>query len=183
MKTVYDFTVKDRKGNDVSLNEYKGKVLLIVNTATGCGFTPHYDPLEEMYRDLRDKGFEILDFPCNQFANQAPGDEEEIHSFCTMKFGTEFPQFAKINVNGDDAHPLFEYLASEKPFEGFGKGLKNAALKKFADKNNKEFGDKAYIKWNFTKFLTDRNGKVIARFEPTANMDEVRKAVEEMLGQ
>ncbi len=183
MKTVYDFTVKDRKGNDVSLNEYKGKVLLIVNTATGCGFTPHYDPLEEMYRDLRDKEFEILDFPCNQFANQAPGDEEEIHSFCTMKFGTEFPQFAKINVNGDDAHPLFEYLASEKPFEGFGKGLKNAALKKFADKNNKEFGDKAYIKWNFTKFLTDRNGKVMARFEPTADMDEVRKAVEEMLGQ
>ena len=183
MKTVYDFTVKDRKGNDVSLNEYKGKVLLIVNTATGCGFTPHYDPLEEMCRDLRDKGFEILDFPCNQFANQAPGDEEEIHIFCTMKFGTEFPQFAKINVNGDDAHPLFEYLASEKPFEGFGKGLKNAALKKFADKNNKQFGDKAYIKWNFTKFLTDRNGKVIARFEPTADMDEVRKAVEEMLGQ
>jgi len=154
-----------------------------VNTATGCGFTPHYDPLEKMYRDLRDKGFEILDFPCNQFANQAPGDEEEIHSFCTMKFGTEFPQFAKINVNGDDAHPLFEYLASEKPFEGFGKGLKNAALKKFADKNNKQFGDKAYIKWNFTKFLTDRNGKVMARFEPTADMDEVRKAVEEMLGQ
>ena len=125
MKTVYDFTVKDRKGNDVSLADYKGKVLLIVNTATGCGFTPHYEPLEDMYRDLRDKDFEILDFPCNQFANQAPGDEEEIHNFCTLKFGADFPQFKKIDVNGDTADPLFAFLAAEKPFEGFGKGLKN----------------------------------------------------------
>ena len=107
MATVYDFTVKDMKGNDVSLSEYKGKVLLIVNTATGCGFTPHYDPLEAMYKDLKDKGLEILDFPCNQFANQAPGNEEEIHNFCTMKFGTEFPQFAKIDVDGENTDPLF----------------------------------------------------------------------------
>ena len=178
MKTVYDFTVKDRKGNEVSLAEYKGKVLLIVNTATGCGFTPHYTPLEEMYRQFRDKGFEILDFPCNQFANQAPGSEEEIHRFCTMKFGTEFPQFGKIDVNGDNADPLFAFLAAEKPFEGFGKGLKNAALNKFANMNNKQYGDKAYIKWNFTKFLVDREGKVIARFEPTVDMEEVKKAVE-----
>ena len=177
MKTVYDFTVKDRKGNEVSLSEYSGKVLLIVNTATGCGFTPHYTPLEEMYKDFRDKGFEILDFPCNQFANQAPGDEEQIHQFCTLKFGADFPQFAKINVNGNDADPLFEYLASEKPFEGFGPGLKYAAMKKFADLNNRSYGDKAYIKWNFTKFLIDRSGKVMARFEPTADMAEVRKAV------
>ena len=181
MKTVYDFTVKDRSGNDVSLAEYKGKVLLIVNTATGCGFTPHYDPLEAMYKDLRDKDFEILDFPCNQFANQAPEDDEGIHNFCTMKFGTEFPQFKKIDVNGDSADPLFAYLATEKPFEGFGKGLKNKALKVFADKNNKTFGDKAYIKWNFTKFLVNREGKVIARFEPTVDMKEVRKAVEAAL--
>ena len=181
MNTVYDFTVKDRKGNQVSLNEYDGKVLLIVNTATGCGFTPHYTPLEEMYKDLRDKGFEILDFPCNQFANQAPGDDDQIHQFCTLKFGTDFPQFAKINVNGDDADPLFAYLATEKPFEGFGKGLKYAAMKKFSDMNNKAYGDKAYIKWNFTKFLVDRNGKVIARFEPTTDMAEVRKAVEAAL--
>ena len=95
MKTVYDFTVKDRQGKEVSLRDYAGKVLLIVNTATGCGFTPHYEPLEAMYKELREQGFEILDFPCNQFANQAPGTEEEIHSFCTLKFGTEFPQFAK----------------------------------------------------------------------------------------
>ena len=179
MATIYDFTVKDRKGNEVSLKEYEGKVLLIVNTATGCGFTPHYDPLEKMYKDLKDKGFEILDFPCNQFANQAPGSEDEIHEFCTVKFGTEFPQFAKIEVNGEGADPLFVYLAMEKPFTGFGKGLKNGALNTFASANNKKFGDKAYIKWNFTKFLIDRKGNVIARFEPTEEMDAVRKAVEE----
>ncbi len=177
MKTVYDFTVKDRKKNEVSLNAYQGKVLLIVNTATGCGFTPHYEPLEAMYKELKDKGFEILDFPCNQFANQAPGSEDEIHAFCTLKFGTEFPQFAKIDVNGENADPLFAYLAAEKPFAGFGKGLKNAALKKFADMNNKAYGDKAYIQWNFTKFLIDRQGRVVARFEPTVDMEEVRAAV------
>ena len=177
MATVYDFTVKDRHGNDVSLEQYRGKVLLIVNTATGCGFTPHYEPLEAMYRDLRDQGFEVLDFPCNQFANQAPGSDDEIHEFCTLKFGTEFPQFRKIDVNGDNADPLFVFLATEKPFTGFGKGLKNAALKKFADMNNKAYGDKTYIGWNFTKFLIDREGNVVARFEPTVDMDEVREAV------
>ncbi len=175
--SVYDFTVKDRKGNEVSLNEYAGKVLLIVNTATGCGFTPHYEPLEAMYWELREQGLEILDFPCNQFANQAPGSEDEIHEFCTLKFGTEFPQFAKIDVNGESASPLFAYLATEKPFAGFGKGIKSAALNKFADMNNKQFGDKAYIKWNFTKFLVNRQGEVIARFEPTTDMKEVRAAV------
>ena len=175
--SVYDFTVKDRKGNEAALSEYSGKVLLIVNTATGCGFTPHYEPLEAMYRDFREQGFEILDFPCNQFANQAPGSGDEIHEFCTLKFGTEFPQFAKIDVNGENADPLFVYLAGEKPFTGFGKGLKNAALNKFAAMNNKQFGDKAYIKWNFTKFLVDRQGNVIARFEPTTDMKEVRTAV------
>ena len=183
MSTIYDFTVTDRKGNDVSLSEYKGKVLLIVNTATGCGFTPHYDPLEDMYRDMKDQGFEILDFPCNQFANQAPGSDDEIHEFCTLKFGTEFPQFKKIDVNGDNADPLFVWLATEKPFEGFGKGIKLAALKKFSDMNNKTFGDKAYIKWNFTKFLIDREGNVIARFEPTVDMKEVRAAVAAALEQ
>lgn len=183
MATIYDFTVKDRKGNEMSLNEYEGKVLLVVNTATGCGFTPHYDPLEAMYKDLKDKGFEILDFPCNQFAGQAPGSEDEIHEFCTMKFGTEFPQFAKIDVNGDEGDPLFAWLATEKPFVGFGKGLKNLSLEKFSNMNNKKFGDKAYIKWNFTKFLVDRKGKVVARFEPTEDMDKVRQAVEEQLGE
>ncbi len=178
MGTIYDFTVKDRKGSEVSLRDYEGKVLLVVNTATGCGFTPHYEPLETMYRELKDKGFEILDFPCNQFANQAPGSEDEIHEFCTVKFGADFPQFAKINVNGDEADPLYVWLATEKPFEGFGKGLKNAALNKFSSMNNKKFGDKAYIRWNFTKFMIDRQGNVIARFEPTEDMAEVRRAVE-----
>ena len=177
MKTVYDFTVKNRKGQEVSLSDYRGKVLLIVNTATGCGFTPHYEPLEAMYRDLKDQGFEILDFPCNQFANQAPGSDDEIHEFCTLKFGTEFPQFAKIDVNGDTADPLFAFLATEKPFGGFGKGLKMAALNKFAEMNNRKFGEKAYIKWNFTKFLVNREGQVIARFEPTVDMKDVRDAV------
>ena len=177
MSTVYDFTVKDRQGNDVSLSDYKGKVLLIVNTATGCGFTPHYEPLEEMYKEMRDQGLEILDFPCNQFANQAPESDDEIHEFCTLKFGTEFPQFAKIDVNGETADPLFACLGSEKPFEGFGKGIKNAALKKFADANNKKYGDQTYIGWNFTKFLIDRDGNVVARFEPTVDMKEVKEAV------
>ena len=181
MANVFDFTVKDRKGNEVSLKEYAGKVLLIVNTATGCGFTPHYEPLEAMYKELREQGFEILDFPCNQFANQAPGSEDEIHEFCTLKFGTEFPQFSKIDVNGDTADPLYAFLASEKPFNGFGKGIKNLALSKFAAANNKKFGDKTYIGWNFTKFLVDREGKVIARFEPTDDMDDVKKAVEAAL--
>ena len=177
MKTAYDFTVKDMQGNDVSLADYQGKLLLIVNTATGCGFTPHYEPLEAMYEEFKERDFEILDFPCNQFANQAPGTEDEIHDFCTINFGTEFPQFAKIDVNGENADPLFAWLATEKPFAGFGKGLKNAALTKFSEMNNKAFGDKAYIKWNFTKFLVDREGKVVARFEPTVDMKEVRDAV------
>ena len=134
-----------------------------------------------MYKALRDKGFEILDFPCNQFADQAPGTDDEIHEFCTLKFGTEFPQFAKIDVNGETADPLFSYLASVKPFNGFGKGLKNAALNKFAAANNKKNGDKTNIGWNFTKFLVDREGNVVSRFEPTEDMGDVRKAVEAAL--
>ena len=174
---VYDYKVTARDGSEVSLGDYEGKVLLIVNTATGCGFTPHYDPLEAMYKEYRDQGFEILDFPCNQFADQAPGSDDEIHEFCRVKFGTEFPQFKKIDVNGDTADPLFAYLATEKPFEGFGKGLKNKALEKFAAANNKKFGEKAYIGWNFTKFLVDREGNVVERYEPTVDMKDVKAAV------
>ena len=175
--SVYDFKVMARNGSEISLADFEGKVLLIVNTATGCGFTPHYDPLEAMYKEYRNEGFEILDFHCNKFADQAPGSDDEIHEFCQVKFGTEFPQFKKIDVNGDTADPLFAYLATEKPFEGFGKGLKAKALEKFATANNKKYGDKAYIKWNFTKFLVDRQGNVIARFEPTVDMDDVKRAV------
>lgn len=176
-QSIYDFTVKAQDGSTISLSEYKGKVLLIVNTATECGFTPQYKELEALYRKFQDKGLVILDFPCNQFGAQAPGSDAEIHEFCTGKYDISFPQFAKIDVNGENAEPLYAWLATEKPFAGFGKGLKNAALSKFADMNNKAFGDKAYIKWNFTKFLIDREGHVIARFEPTVDMKEVRNAV------
>ena len=150
MANIYDITVKDNKGNDVSLSEYKGKVLLIVNTATGCGFTPQYEGLEALYEKYTDKGFEILDFPCNQFAGQAPGSAEEISSFCTLKYNTKFRQFAKIKVNGDGEDPLYTYLKSQK------KGT-------FTSK----------IKWNFTKFLVDRDGNVVDRFAPTTKPEEL----------
>jgi glutathione peroxidase len=174
---VYDFSVTAQDGSSVKLDEYRGKALLIVNTATGCGFTPQYKDLERIYATYRDQGFEILDFPCNQFAGQAPESDEEIHEFCTLKFGTEFPQFKKLDVNGDTADPLFAALATEKPFAGFGRGLKAKGLEKFAGLNNKKFGDKAYIMWNFTKFLVDREGNLVERFEPTVDMAEVEKAV------
>jgi glutathione peroxidase len=173
---VYDHVAVKPDGTEVPLSTYEGKVLLIVNTATGCGFTPQYDALEAIYAKYRDQGFEILDFPCNQFANQAPESDEEIHEFCTMKFGTEFPQFKKGDVNGDDANPLFVELATAKPFQGFD-GLKAVVMNKVAKSVDKEFGDKAYIKWNFTKFLIGRDGTIIERFEPTAKMEKVEKAV------
>ena len=177
----FDFAVTRQDGTRQELKDYQGKVLLIVNTATGCGFTPQYEDLERMYSAYREQGFEILDFPCNQFADQAPGTDEEIHEFCTLKFGTEFPQFRKIDVNGENADPLFAALAAEKPFTGFGKGLKAKALEKFAKANAKKFGDKAYVMWNFTKFLVGRDGSLVARFEPTADMADVEQAVKALL--
>ena len=178
--SYYDYTVTQRDGSTTSLTQYQGKVLLIVNTATGCGFTPQYEDLEKIYADFRGRGFEILDFPCNQFANQAPGDDEEIHQFCTLKFGTEFPQFKKIEVNGENAIPLFADMATAYPFQGFN-GLKKLVMNKVAKSVDKEFGDKAYIKWNFTKFLVNRQGEVVARFEPTVDMKDVAAAVREQL--
>ena len=177
----YDQSVTAANGEEISMKDYEGKVVLVVNTATGCGFTPHYKDLEAMYEKYHDRGFEIIDVPCNQFAGQTPGTDEEIHEFCTLKYNTKFPQMKKSDVNGENADPLFAWLATEKPFAGFGKGIKNGMLEKFANMNNKAFGDKAYIKWNFTKFLIDREGKVVARFEPTVDMREVRKAVEAAL--
>ena len=181
MRTVYDFSVKDRKGGDVSLKEYANEVLLIVNTATQCGFTPQYEELEKLYETYHAQGFEVLDFPCNQFAGQAPESDDEIHQFCTMKFGTEFPQFKKIDVNGETADPLFVRLATALPFEGFGHSPKALMLKPFADKNNKQFGDKAYIMWNFTKFLIDREGNLVSRFEPTVDMKKVEAAIKDLV--
>lgn len=152
--SIYDFSVKTRDGKEVSLKDYEGKVLLIVNTATGCGFTPQYKGLQELYNKYKDKGFEILDFPCNQFANQAPGNNEEIHTFCTGRFGITFPQFGKIDVNGKNEDPLYTYLKKQKG--GF---------------------CSSKIKWNFTKFLVGKDGTVLKRFAPTATPESIEKFI------
>ena len=177
MASIYDYTLYDRKGNEYPLSAYKGEVMLVVNTATGCGFTPHYKPIEEMYEKYHDKGFEVIDVPCNQFAGQTPGTDEEIHDFCTLKYNTQFPQMKKSDVNGENALPLYTYLKSQKGFEGFGKGVKALAMKAMAKKADKDYQNSPDIKWNFTKFLVDREGSVVARFEPTADMKEVEKVV------
>lgn len=178
---VYDFTVEDNKGNEISLSKYEGKVLLIVNTATGCGFTPQYEELEKLYEEAGSENLEILDFPCNQFGQQAPGTAEEIKNFCTVRYGTEFPQFAKIEVNGENAIPLYDYLKSQKSFEGFGKSAKGLAMSALLRKMDKDYKNNSDIKWNFTKFLINKNGEVVSRFEPTAAMDGVSKAVKELV--
>lgn len=181
MKTVYDFSLKDKKGNDVSLSQYKGKVLLIVNTATGCGFTPQYEDLEAMYHRLKDKGLEILDIPCNQFGHQAPGTDEEIKKFCTLKFGADFPQFKKSDVNGENALPLYTWLKEQKGVEGKYDEKIAGIMEKLYNEINPVPRTKDDIQWNFTKFLINRNGGVIARFEPTTDMKEVEKQVEAAL--
>ena len=178
---IYDYSLLDRKGNEVSLKDYEGKVLLVVNTATGCGFTPQYKELEEMYENYHDKGFEIIDVPCNQFAGQTPGTDDEIHEFCTLKYKTQFPQMKKSDVNGENALPLFEYLKSEKGFEGFGHGPAAIAMKAMCKKNDKDYKNNPDIKWNFTKFAVDREGNVVARFEPTHSMKEVASCIESLL--
>ena len=178
---VYDFKVKAQDGSEVSLEDYKGKVLLIVNTATGCGFTPQYDALQDLYDEHQKDGLEILDFPCNQFANQAPGDDEEIHSFCTGRFGITFPQFSKIDVLGENAIPLFRWLSENTTFEGFGKSPMALAMMGVAKRMDKNYKNNGNVKWNFTKFLIDRNGEIVARFEPTTDMKEVKAKVEEVL--
>ena len=154
MSELYDIVVKDRSGNELSLKEYEGKVILIVNTATRCGFTPQYDALEALYEKYSEKGFVILDFPCNQFFRQAPGTDEEIHAFCTMKFNTKFPRFSKIEVNGDKESPLYTYLKSKIP---------------------------GRIKWNFTKFLINRDGEVVNRFEPKEKPESFENKIVELL--
>ena len=178
--SIYDFTIKAQDGSEISMEQYRGKVLLIVNTATGCGFTPQYDPLQDLYEAHHGDGLEILDFPCNQFANQAPGDDQEIHDFCTGRFGITFPQFSKIDVNGENASPLFKYLTTNTKFRGFG-GPMGLVLTPIVKKMDKDFKNNGNIKWNFTKFLIDREGNIVARFEPTLSMDKVRAAVEAAL--
>ena len=155
---IYDLKVKDIKNEDVSLADYKGKVLLIVNTATGCGFTPQYEGLEELYKKYSDKGLEILDFPCNQFGHQAPGSNGEIQEFCQLKYDTSFKTFAKIDVNGENEDPLYEYLKNE---------IGGLAGKK--------------IKWNFTKFLVDSEGNVVKRYAPTTETKDIEKDIVKVL--
>jgi len=179
--SVYDFTVKDASGADVSLSQYKGKVLLVVNTATKCGFTPQYEALQALYDQYKADGLEILDFPCNQFGEQAPGTMEEIKEFCTGKYNTTFPQFLKIDVNGANASPFWKYLYSQKGFEGFGKGSTAKMMDGMMKRKDADYASKPDIKWNFTKFLVDREGHVIARFEPTTDMEIVAEAVQEAL--
>lgn len=156
---IYDFRVRDIKGEEVSLKEFEGKVLLIVNTATGCGFTPQYEGLEKLYKEYKNEGLEILDFPCNQFGNQAPGTNEEIVSFCSLKYDVSFKQFSKIEVNGENEEPLYTYLKSQKGGI-FGKN----------------------IKWNFTKFLVDQNGNVIKRYGSTVTPEKIEKDIKILLG-
>ena len=179
--SIYDYSVKNAKNEDISLKTFEGKVLLVVNTATGCGFTPQYKDLERIYEKFNQKGFEILDIPCNQFAGQTPGTDEEIHEFCTLKYNTKFPQMKKSDVNGENALPLFEFLKSQKGFEGFGKGVKALAMSAMLKKIDKDYKNNAEIKWNFTKFLVDRKGNVIARFEPTVDMKKVEEEVAKLI--
>ncbi len=156
---IYDFVVKKRNGEDLPLSKFKGKVILIVNTATGCGFTPQYEGLEELYKKYHDRGLEILDFPCNQFANQAPGTDEEIHKFCKLKYDTSFDQLAKIEVNGKNEHPLYTFLKKEKSGMIFKR-----------------------VKWNFEKFLVDRDGNVVYRFASTTKPKNFEDSIVELLG-
>jgi glutathione peroxidase len=174
MRSIYDVTVKNRKKEDISLSEYKGKVLIIVNTATGCGFTPQYEGLEKLYKKYHEKGLEILDFPCNQFGNQAPGTNDEIHEFCTLKYNTSFDQFDKIDVNGENASELFKIIKEAKPYESV-KGLKEKMAMKAVEKISKTSKSPVDIRWNFTKFLVDRDGNVIKRYEPVIKPEEIEE--------
>ena len=171
---IYEFNVTNDEGKEVSLAQYRGKVLLIVNTATRCGFTPQYKELQALYEKYGRDGLEILDFPCNQFGQQAPGSIQEIHQFCTANFNIEFPQFDKIDVNGDNAAPLYTYLKSQKGFGGFDlNDPKGKAMDGMMKKRDADYAEKSDIKWNFTKFLISRDGRVVKRYEPTDKMSDI----------
>ncbi len=178
---VYDFQAKTASGGTVPLADYRGKVLLIINSATQCGFTPQYKDLQRLYETYGPKGLMILDFPSNQFAGQAPGTDEEIHSFCETRFGVKFPVFSKIDVNGENAEPLFTWLKRQKGFEGFGKSPMALVLKTMLKRADPDYASKPDIKWNFTKFLIDRKGDVTARFEPTESMKRVEEQIKSVL--
>ena len=173
--SIYDINIKNRRDEDISMSEFKGKVLLIVNTATGCGFTPQYKGLEELYQKYHDQGLELLDFPCDQFGHQAPGSDDEIHEFCTAKYKTSFDQFKKIEVNGENETELFKYLKAEQGFKGF--DLKGKILIPIVKKMDPDYANNSDIKWNFTKFLVDREGNVVERFESTIDPKKIDEKI------
>ena len=182
MSTIYDYSVYTTDGKECSLSNFKGKVLLIVNSATGCGFTPQYEQLESMYEKYHDKGLEIIDIPCNQFGGQAPGTDEEIHTFCALHFNTKYDQFKKSDVNGANELKLYTFLKSQKGFEGFDAENKlTPVLNDMLGKADPDFASKPDIKWNFTKFIVDRAGNVVKRFEPTTDMAKVEDFVKSLL--
>lgn len=181
MASFYDYTLTARTGETVNLADFRGKVVLVVNTATGCGFTPQYAPIEQMYLDYHDQGLVILDIPCNQFGHQAPGTDDEIHEFCTVHFNTTFPQMKKSEVNGENQLPLYAFLKSQQGFKGFGEGKMADLLRDLLSKNDPDYASKSDIKWNFTKFVIDRSGNVVARFEPTQDMADVEAFIKTLL--
>lgn len=178
---IYDYVITTGKGEEICLNDYKGKVIMVVNTATGCGFTPQYEPIEQLYKKYHEQGLEILDIPCNQFGSQAPGTDDEIHEFCTLHFNTTFPQMKKADVNGENELPLYTYLKSQKGFAGFDDHEFKDILEKMFSEDDPEWYKKSDIKWNFTKFIIDRTGNVVARFEPTADMNAVEECIKKLL--
>ena len=181
MTNFYDFSVTTSKGEEVKMSDLKGKVVLVVNTATGCGFTPQYEPIEQMYKDYHSKGLEILDIPCNQFGGQAPGTDDEIHEFCTIHFNTTFQQMKKSDVNGENQLPLYKYLKEKQGFKGFGEGKTAEFMKQHLSKIDPNYENNSDIKWNFTKFVIDKNGNVVARFEPTTDMSVVEQCIKNLL--
>ena len=178
--SIYDSKVINRKGEEVSLNSFKGKVLIIVNTATGCGFTPQYEGLETLYKKYHDKGLEILDFPCNQFGNQAPGTDDEIHEFCSLKYNTSFDQFKKVDVNGENEIPLYTFLKNSIGEDTI-EGMKNKMAMKAVEKMSATYKNKNDIKWNFTKFLVDKEGNVVARYSPTYKPGDMEEKIKELM--
>ena len=177
---IYDLKIEDRTGNNISMKNYEGKVLIIVNTATGCGFTPQYEGLEKLYKKYHDKGLEVLDFPCNQFGSQAPGTDDEIHEFCTFKYNTSFDQFKKIDVNGENESALFKYL-KEQISEDEINGMKNKVSMAAITKISKTYKKKNDIKWNFTKFLVDKKGNVVGRYSPTYKPEDMEDKIKEII--
>ena len=177
---IYDYSIIDRNGNKINLNDYNGKVLIIVNTATGCGFTPQYEGLEKLYKEYHDKGLEIIDIPCNQFGNQAPGTDDEIHEFFTLKYDTSFDQFAKAEVNGENELPLYTYL-KEQIKEDKIDGIKNKMAMKAVEKISKTAIKDGDIKWNFTKFLVDKEGKVVGRYSPTFKPEDIKEDIKKLI--